>query len=94
MNLRLSMETAIIGNQDGIFAKPHITQANTTFAPVVASKPSNGCQTPSYGAVSKYFDLVCSSTMSLAVVFDRFNGMKRTVVAGLDWSANGFGSKT
>lgn len=85
---------AIIGNQDGIFANPHITYAIGTLAPVVAKRPSNGCHIPSYGAVSKYFDLVCSSTMSLAVVLAWFKGMNRTVVAGFDWSANGTGSKT
>lgn len=68
MNLRLSMEMAIIGNQDGIFAKAHIAYAIGTFAPVVAKRPSNGCQIPSYTAVSRYLDLVCSSTISLAVV--------------------------
>lgn len=94
MNLLLSILIAIMGNQDGIFANPHIAYAMGILAPVVAKRPSNGCQIPSYGSVSKYFDLVCSSTISLAVVLTWFNGINRTVVAGFDWSANGAGSKT
>jgi hypothetical protein len=91
MKDRLMNEIKIMGNQDGIFEKPQMTQATGRARPFFWMKPVNGWNAPSYGATCSY-SLSKTSFFRVSVVVEvRFNGTKRAVGAGADWSASGFG---